>query len=458
MGWQSFFQGRLLTRTEVLRIIQQESLDAQQVWDTLKCQPAVTLSPLRCCRCHNEDPTQFHCFESLVGDTCTYCLACLSMGRCDSTSSLYYLARKEVQEDEGRMTISLGWQGQLSTEQQRISEGLVAGLQQPLPQLVWAVTGAGKTEMLYAVIQTVLQQGGLVGLASPRVDVCLELVPRLAQAFPTVAQQVLYGDNPAPYQPVPLTIATTHQLLRCRELFDLLIVDEVDAFPYVNSPQLHTAVQQAVTGTGHLIYLTATPDKALQRQIQQGQLHVQLLPARYHRHPLPEPSFYWCGDWRGQIESGRFKAKLWQLLSQFLALEGSKLIFMPQIELAEQLAKQLRTAFPKVHLESVHAQDPNRHEKVQCLRRQELDVLVTTTILERGVTFVNCHVCILGAEHSGFSESALVQMSGRVGRNPNYPTGALWWLHQGVSRAMRGAKSQIVQMNRLARERGLLDE
>lgn len=41
-------------------------------------------------------------------------------------------------------------------------------------------------------------------------------------------------------------IATTHQLLKFYQAFDLLIVDEVDAFPYVDNPVLYHAVEQAV--------------------------------------------------------------------------------------------------------------------------------------------------------------------------------------------------------------------
>ena len=48
---------------------------------------------------------------------------------------------------------------------------------------MWAVTGAGKTEMLFAVLHQTLQEGR-IALASPRVDVCLELFPRIQAVFP----------------------------------------------------------------------------------------------------------------------------------------------------------------------------------------------------------------------------------------------------------------------------------
>ncbi|MBU5224822.1 DNA/RNA helicase, partial [Vibrio cholerae] len=64
-------------------------------------------------------------------------------------------------------------------------------------------------------------------------------------------------------------------------------------------------------------------------------------------------------------------------------------------------------------VEAVHAEDPDRKEKVQKMRNKEVDLLVTTTILERGVTFPNVDVAVLGAENRIFTESALVQIAGR---------------------------------------------
>ena len=64
-----------------------------------------------------------------------------------------------------------------------------------------------------------------------------------------------------PYAYRQLTICTTHQLLRFYHAFDLLIVDEVDAFPYAMEPGLHYATQQALKPTGGLLLMTATPTR-----------------------------------------------------------------------------------------------------------------------------------------------------------------------------------------------------
>ncbi|MGH2123396.1 DEAD/DEAH box helicase, partial [Enterococcus faecalis] len=67
-------------------------------------------------------------------------------------------------------------------------------------RLVWALTGAGKTEMLFAVLHQTLQEGWRIALASPRVDVCLELFPRIQAVFPHEAIALLHGNSQEPYR------------------------------------------------------------------------------------------------------------------------------------------------------------------------------------------------------------------------------------------------------------------
>ena len=76
----------------------------------------------------------------------------------------------------------------------------------------------------------------------------------------------------------------------------------------------------------------------------------------------------------------------------------------------------------------------NRLEIVEKFRKQELSILVTTTILERGVTFPCVDVFVLLANHRLYTKSALVQISGRVGRAAERPTGELLFLHDGSTK------------------------
>ncbi|EAO74472.1 competence protein F, partial [Streptococcus agalactiae COH1] len=66
----------------------------------------------------------------------------------------------------------------------------------------------------------------------------------------------MHGESRS-YQRSPLAIATPHQLLKFYHAFDLLIVDEVDAFPYVDNPILCHGVKQALKKNGTSIFLAA---------------------------------------------------------------------------------------------------------------------------------------------------------------------------------------------------------
>ena len=86
------------------------------------------------------------------------------------------------QEDFPKQDV-LKWRGQLTPFQEKVSEGLLQAVDKQEPTLVHAVTGAGKTEMIYQVVAKVIDDGGAVCLASPRIDVCLELYKRLQNDF-----------------------------------------------------------------------------------------------------------------------------------------------------------------------------------------------------------------------------------------------------------------------------------
>lgn len=392
-----------------------------------------------------------------------YCTSCINLGRLLEGDYLYTwhntaIGARHQSDCESDQPSLLSWNGTLSDQQQLASTALVRSLTTSKPHLVYAVTGAGKTEMMFNVMETVLRRNGRVAIASPRIDVCLELFPRIQAAFQSVSCQLLYGGAQEKYRMARITVCTTHQLLRFDQAFDLIIVDEVDAFPYVNSDQLHFAVQNAVKKQGNSIYLTATPDAQLTAQCENHRIDVSILPARFHGYPLVEPTYKWIGNWQQQIaRQNRYSVLFWRL-AQFMYTEGTKLIFMPNIALAETLYRWLHHAFPDIKGACVHSKDAQRKEKVTALRQRTLEYLVTTTILERGVTFENCHVFIIGSEHSSYSASALVQMSGRVGRKATFPTGILWFGHYGVTEAMNEAKRQISNMNQLAQKRGLLNE
>lgn len=411
---------------------------------------------LTCRRCGTSERSKRQAAPCSCGPDCYYCTNCLQMGKIKRCSILY--TEKEQNQFLPLEEPILTWNGTLSRQQQEASKELVATIEKDGKRLVWATTGAGKTEMIFKGIEVALRSKKRICIASPRVDVCLELAPRLTSAFQKVPQVLLYGGAEESYRYTQLVLATTHQLMRFKQAFDVLIIDEIDAFPFHIDETLQFAAQKAKKDNGSLIYLSATPDKKMQREIKQGTLAASILPARYHGFPLPVPHLIWNGNWQKRIRQKKTTGKFFYCIQQLIAKKRRFLIFLPNIALMQKLAEQLRELYPDKQFATVYAEDPERKEKVLAMRHENYDWLLTTSILERGVTFKDIDVLVLGAEDPTFTEAALVQIAGRAGRHRDFPTGTVLFFYYGQTKAIKRAVKQIKQMNRLAFERGLVEK
>ncbi|MGL5295380.1 MAG: DEAD/DEAH box helicase family protein [Culicoidibacterales bacterium] len=242
-----------------------------------------------CQRCGNNDQTRFYQYfcESCQAD-CWYCRDCVSFGMMTTCQEIYV-----NQEKFSMPAVTYQWSGVLSEQQQHASERVQQLFQQRINSMVYAVCGAGKTEMMFETIYDALQHNCRVCWATPRADVVKELKPRLQQAFQGIEIVAHYQNSPDSHRDSPLVVATTNQLIRYYEAFDWIIIDEVDAFPYTIDEKLKRFVQRALSPNGSITYLTATPSIRLQKEFD-SQTLIQL-PARYHRRPLPVPSIKLLG-------------------------------------------------------------------------------------------------------------------------------------------------------------------
>lgn len=185
------------------------------------------------------------------GTECPYCEECLTMGRSRYCSvsiqpakgNLMVKPNTSAKGDTGReLEPYLSPWGLSEIQAEASGQALLflkgnelqSGNMHPYRRakfLIWAVTGAGKTEMIFPMIQYTVARGGRVVVATPRKDVVLELKPRLEKAFHPTPVVTLYGGSDQRWDMAPITIATTHQLLRFDQSFDLVIIDELDALP-----------------------------------------------------------------------------------------------------------------------------------------------------------------------------------------------------------------------------------
>lgn len=420
----------------------------------------------RCRRCGSEARSRTAC-AACGSAACAYCEACLAMGRSRACALLLHGAAGSAVRGTagGSPTAALGRWG-LSAAQSAaagaalrfLAEPPAGGSAGPARFLIWAVTGAGKTEMIFPLLQSILDAGGRVLVAAPRRDVVLELAPRLSKAFPAETVVTLYGGSPDRWKRGSITLATTHQLLRFKRAFDLVVIDEIDAFPYHNDPMLDFAAKGACKTGGKYIYLSATPPTPLQREAAAGRLPHAKVPARFHGHPLPVPQKLKILTVNRCLQEKKLPLHLIRSLSASLSRGAQVFLFVSRIKHIAPILELLRKVVTNMPIEGTSSIDPERASKVMAFRNREIRLLVTTTILERGVTVPKSDVFILDADSELFDEAALIQMAGRAGRSKDDPAGRVVFAAPQWTRSQSSAVRQIKAMNRIARKGGYLRE
>lgn len=148
------------------------------------------------------------------------------------------------------------------------------------------------------------------------------------------------------------------------------------------------------------------------------------------------------------MKQGRLPISLVGWVRQHCVNRQPFLLFVPRISDLSIIKSILhRVIVQDVQFATVYSNDPDRLTKVQAMRDHRYLFLVTTTILERGVTFPGIDVAVLGADEPVYSSSALVQIAGRVGRSKQRPTGLVdFWINE-YSHAVKRAQSEIKSMN-----------
>lgn len=408
-----------------------------------------------CQRCHNRKHSLFAEINCARCKTLhVYCRKCIEMGKVLSCESLYVWTGEQFKWPAYESEIA--WEGQLTDVQQVAADQIFQAIHSDTSELlVWGVCGAGKTEMLFNGIRESLQAKKRICIATPRVDVVRELLPRFKEVFPNIHIQALYGGSEDKTNDAQFIIATTHQLLRFYDAFDVMIIDEVDAFPYHADPSLPFATKRATKQLGTSIYLTATPRKKQSTKIKQGKLPHVFVPRRFHGHPLPIPQLKLSFSLQKKLQKNVPPISFLSWLKNKKSQTRQLLIFVPTIQLAESMSKTVGCLLVKEkilnmthEIQAVHADDHDRAEKVSLFRQKKIKILITTTILERGVTFPAIDVVVFDAGHKVFDEAALVQIAGRAGRSLDDPTGEVVFYHDGKTEAMVDATYSIIAMNK----------
>lgn len=304
----------------------------------------------------------------------------------------------------------------LSKEQKELSKQLINNYKNGINSLVKAVCGSGKTEIVLNIIKIAIKNGKTVGFACPRRDVVIELYYRFKNIFVNNKVTLLYGGN-TNILDGDLICLTTHQLFRYEKYFDLLIMDEIDAFPYKGNDTLEAFFSRALRG--NYILLSATPSEEFVNAFKKKGGDVLELYIRFHRHPLPVP----------ELMIGNKIVSIYRLITlvkEFTKHNKPVFIFTPTIDLCESVFNLLRMFIKKGNY--VHSKHPYRSKVINDFREGKYIYLVTTAVLERGVTIKDLQVIIYQADHSIYDRYSLVQIAGRAGRKKDAPEGRVIYL------------------------------
>ena len=323
----------------------------------------------------------------------------------------------------------------LSDEQKELSDRLVSNFDSGINSLVYAVCGSGKTEICLSLIEHCVSKGLKVGFAVPRRSVCYELFCRFRNIFRRNKVISVYGGH---HKTIvgDIVCLTTHQLFRYPNYFDLLIMDEIDAFPFKGNDVLKNMFDKAVKG--NYVLLTATPTDQLLNEFSKPGKDLLKLFVRFHRHPLPVPKIVLGNDFN-------IHYKLIKELKRFLDDFKQVFIFVPTIDESIKLSRVLRLFFHKGTY--VNSKRDNNEEIIEEFREKKYQYLVTTAVLERGITMKNLQVIVFHADSKIYDDHALVQIAGRVGRKKDAPEGEVIFIGKTATEYMEKAISDIKSAN-----------
>lgn len=375
----------------------------------------------RCPICGNTNPIYIGYFKNTP-----YCRRCLK-----------FIAKQEVENITFNNETVLNLNYELTQKQEAISNQIINNFKARKNTLIHAVCGAGKTELTFKLIQYCLKNNLKVGFSIPRKDVVIELYNRLKDVFINSKVICLYGGNTNDLEG-ELTVLTTHQLYRYKKYFNLLILDELDAFPFKNNLVLYSFLNRSLKG--NLLLMTATISDYEKETFRNNKFEIIELYQRFHGYKMPVPKIV--------LKTGIFKLLyLLKKVKEFVDNKKPLLIFVGYIKDSINLF-----TFINIFVKGgayLNSKVEKRENIINEFKRGELKYIVTTSVLERGVTLSNLQVIVYDSYKNVFDSQTLIQISGRVGRKKEFPNGKIIFLSYKKTKEMENAIKTIIEENNI---------
>ena len=378
---------------------------------------------MECKRCGNKDPTYFY-----KGAKGFYCRKCIGFKR--------VLLDEELNELDYDVSLDAGeyhFDYPLTKYQQTASLNTLAYLKRGDDVLLHCVCGAGKTEIVVKSISSYLSRGLKVCYAISRREVVIELSYRFSKIFLNSEVTSVYGNHHSKLTG-DLIVCTTHQLFRYYHTFDLLILDEVDAFPLSGNETLMNIAHNACKG--NIIYSTATINDFLADYLKRRNYKEVALYIRPSLKPLIVPKVIY--------NINLFNILLLGILMK--RMTNQCIIFVSSKKMCLLLYQLFKRFFNCTY---VYSDLIERNDHIFKFKNKEYKFIFSTTVLERGITIKDVNIIILYDRKNAFDKASLIQMTGRVGRNYKNPTGEAYILSVLKNREINNCLNEIKEANRI---------
>jgi ATP-dependent DNA helicase RecG len=335
-----------------------------------------------------------------------------------------------VREDKVREALKRILPFKPTGAQKRVLAEIATDLEKPVPmnRLLQGDVGSGKTIVAMQAAVIAMENGCQAALMAPTEILAVQhflSARRILAPGGYTAELLISGLKPAEKAAARERIRTgearlvigTHALIEDEVEFARLgfvAIDEQHRFGVLQRKRLMD--KAAKTGFApHVLVLTATPIPRTLSLTLYGDLDVSVLdelpPGRTPIETRMTTEKHLPGVWdflRREVEAGH------QGYIVYPVIEESKLELKAAMEEYERLS---RDVFPKLKVGLLHGRmsSEEKDDVMQRFRRNEVQILVATTVIEVGVDVPNATVMVI--EHAErFGLAQLHQLRGRIGR------------------------------------------
>lgn len=317
---------------------------------------------------------------------------------------------------------------ELTKAQRRVIEEVWSDMAEPHPmnRLIQGDVGSGKTAVAACAMLAAVRGGYQAALMAPTEILAEQHFHNLKALLEPLGIKVdfLVGKHTATQKSKSYKQAAsgeaqivigTHAIIQEGVEFNklgLVIVDEQHRFGVLQ----RAALREKSFGNPDVLVMTATPIPRTLTMAVFGDLDLSVIdelppgrmPVKTHWKPLSDRSNVYQGV-RKMIEEGKQAYVVCSLVEQ-----SEKAMALAAEELHKRLVQQI---FPDLRVGLLHGQLKAKEKELVMdqFRKHELDVLVSTTVIEVGVDVPNASVMVI-EDANRFGLSQLHQLRGRVGR------------------------------------------